>query len=174
MTVRLLHQIGERRHGANFNTLDEILACDEPLHFDGVYQSVYANYQALKGKDVTFFITGDYLGKTNAFDIGQPLSRFCTIKQVEEMAKFLDARIGWHGKRHINCTRASAQHVQEELELPRWWDIIFKTAPILAWPYGSFDSNTVEIAERLGYTEAWSVGQGDGSQYALKRAHLNW
>lgn len=176
MTVRLLHQIGDRQLGTNFNTLEEILHCDEPMHFDGVYQSVWQNYERLigRGKDITFFVSGAYLGKMNAFDIHQPLSKFCTIRQVERMASDLKARIGWHGKRHKRCYNQSLIDVQEELSVPDWWTHIDRAEMILAWPYGDFNGEAVEVAKRLGFKEAWSVTQGDDSEFARKRAHLNW
>lgn len=175
MTVRLLHQIGARIN-PNFNTLEEILACNEPLHFDGVYTSVWENYQALKGKDVTFFISGAYLGKTNAFDISQPISKFCNIRQVEHMAQALNARIGWHGKRHKSCKGMHPIDVQEELTLPDWWSAVDRTAKILAWPYGDFDQDSIWVARRLGFEEAWSVTQGNDSVLGMtkRREHLNW
>lgn len=177
MTVRLLHQIGDRANGSNFNTLEEILACDEPMHFDGVYQSVWENRDALKGKgkDFTLFVTGAYLGKTNAFDLGQPLSKFCTLRQVEELAELLNAKIGWHGKMHRRCKGLDPISVYDEIKPPDWWVNAHRATMSLAWPYGDFDDVAIEVADRLGYTEAWSVTQGGVSlPFAKYRTHLNW
>ncbi len=181
MTVKLLHQIGQRSNGSNFNTLEEIAACNEPMHFDGVYQSVWENRHALEelfryqGKEFTLFVSGNYAGFSNAFDVGQPLSRFCTIQQVEQLSRMLAAPIGWHGKRHVSCPALIPQMVQEEIQPPSWWNSVEGTEMILAWPYGNYDIVSIEIAKRLGYKEAWSVTQGnDGDSFAKRRVHLNW
>lgn len=169
----LLHQIGvdpQRPNNANFNTLDEILACDEPLSFDGVYESVYENFKALKGKDVTFFVSGKYVGGDNAFDVhnGQPLSRFCTIKQIFEMRDYLGARIGYHGWAHLHCHMLKSDgEIRAEIAKPDWIE-----TDLLAWPYGDMNQRCCEIAAEMGYKEAWSVYQGDGSQFQRNRRLL--
>ncbi len=182
--MKLLHQIGERYGwkvggsippdggNRNFNTLEEILACDEPLSFDGVYVSVYEHYRALKGKDIIFFVSGKYLGGDNSFDLhsGQPLSRFCTLEQVIEMAEFLDAKIGYHGWAHLKCSELIDDALFSEISLPRWWP----NSRSLAWPYGDFDERCKRIAHFIGYVDAYSSLQGDGTQYAKNRTLLNW
>jgi hypothetical protein len=178
VTVRVLHQIGDRAQGHNFNTLEEILACNEPLHFDGVYRSVWGHHRELvgKGKDITFFVTGAYLGGTNAFDVGQPLSKFCTLRQVEAMATALGAKIGYHGKRHYSCSSLSPQGVQEEIEPPLWFRTCEHAKMVLAWPYGDATADALKIANRLGYEEAWSVAQAadESNPFFKRREHLNW
>lgn len=193
MTTWLLHQIGDRKHGTNFNTLEEILATDpkDVLTFDGVYESVYeqfklGNLNGLKGRKIIFFVTGDYMGKTNAFDIGQPLSKFCALRYVEDMAEGLGAKIGWHGKRHRNVRGMhNTIDVQQEIERPYWWATTRDAIDVLAWPYGEFliTGKPVEapiiVAKRLGFKEAYSVTQAlpeDHHDYkwAQKRQPLNW
>lgn len=173
--MKYLHQIGERKFGPNFNTLEEILAYNGPLSFDGVYMSVYENYKALKGKEIIFFPSWGYLGGTNAFDITQPLSRFCTFEQILEMADYLVAKIGHHGNLHLNCRGLSLQHIAQEIKLPTFGHNQRFFVPVLAWPYGDFDANSIAIAKRLGYEKAYSAMQGDDSNpYTLKRTLLNW
>lgn len=166
----LLHQIGKRIN-PNFNTLEEILACNEPLSFDGIYESVYQNYKALKGKDITFFVSGKYVGGDNSFDLhsGQPLSRFCTVEQIFEMRDYLGAKLGYHGWAHLRCDRLTPEDIRHEIAKPDWLE-----TDILAWPYGDCSSLTDDIAQSMGYKEAWSVYQGNDNQYQRRRRLLNW
>src|SRR4051812_1185639 len=114
--MKVLHQIGPRSLGGNFNELSEILAHNGPISFDGVYMSVYENYKALKGKDVTFFFSGKYLGGDNSFDVGQPLSYFCTWGQIREMSEYLDAKVGYHGWAHLRCPELTDDEIRAELK----------------------------------------------------------
>lgn len=175
--MKLLHQIGDRSNGPNFNTLGEILACNEPLSFDGVYKSVYESYKLLKGKNVTFFVTYNYIGKTNAFDVSQPLSDFCTFDEIVEMLDYLNAKLGFHGYAHRRITKDMSDiDIFEEIDPP-----IFQMGRLacqaysLAWPYGDYTERAIEIAKRCGYTEAWSAMQGDDANpFAKRRTLLNW
>lgn len=168
--MKVLHQIGDRALGGNFNSLEEILAYNGPISFDGVYMSVYENYKALKGKDITFFFSGKYLGEDNSFDVGQPLSYFCNLLQIEEMAKYLGAKIAYHGWAHLRCTDLSSSEIRQEIRP------LGQYAQSLAWPYGDVDDRCVRIAKELGYHEAWSVyPKGDDSDpFKKNRYFLNW
>lgn len=175
--MKLLHQIGERLN-PNFNTIEEILACDEPLSFDGVYESVYQYHRLLKGKDITFFISGKYIGGNNSFDVcnGQPLSKFCNITQILDMADFLGARVGYHGWEHKRCVGLSEAELFMELYRTEFdlEDVV--SYPLsFAWPYGDYDQKAIDMVIHLGYDEAWSATQGDdANQFAKKRTLLNW
>ena len=50
--MKVLHQIGDRAWGGNFNSLEEILAYDGPISFDGVYESVYDNFMSLSQEQI--------------------------------------------------------------------------------------------------------------------------
>lgn len=165
----LLHRIGPRLN-SNFNSLSEILASDGPLSFDGVYSEVYEHYRALKGRDVTFFVTGLYVGGDNAFDIDQPPGRFCTWEQILEMAKYLGARIGYHGWEHRRCVGLSHHELMKELNPPHLF-----CRDVLAWPHGVFDDIAINVARHLGYKEAYAAGPyGNGSQFQKRRNYLGW
>lgn len=167
----LLHQIGPRLN-SNFNTLEEIINSTGPISFDGIYTSVYDHYKALKGKDITFFISGKYVGGNNSFDVanGQPLSNFCTKEQILEMRDYLGAKLGYHGWAHLRCNAIADEFdIRCEIAKPNW----FETTS-LAWPYGDFNLVCKTIAQDMGYTEAWSSAQGDDSQFAKVRKLLNW
>lgn len=147
---------------------------DGPISFDGVYTSVYNHYRALKGKDVTFFFSGKYLGGNNSFDVGQPLSTFCTWDEILEMAEYLDAKIGYHGWAHLRCPTLTEKEIVHELT-----PIDLAEGCSLAWPYGDYDERCIKIARDLGYSEAWSVFPKGGdarfdSKFTKNRYFLNW
>lgn len=171
LKMKVLHQIGDRSLGGNFNSLEEIIAYDGPISFDGVYMSVYDNYKALKGKDITFFFSGKYLGGDNSFDVGQPLSKFCDLNQLNEMADYLGAKFGYHGWAHLRCPTLTDQAIRHELAIGLGYPSLS-----FAWPYGDVDDRCVRIAKELGYTEAWSVyPKGDDSDpFKKNRYFLNW
>ncbi len=175
--MKVLHQIGSRDFGSNFNTLEEILACEEPITFDGIYESIYWFYKELKGKQITFFFSGKYLGGDNKFDYPQPLSKFCTWEQILEMAKYLGAGIGYHGWEHRSCKGLTRNELIAEMSPPAYLARLcdYADTPLtFAWPYGDFDKAALDVAEWLGYDLAYSVHHGDGSKFQLTRSHLNW
>lgn len=175
--MKVIHQIGDRSLGGNFNSLEEIVDYNGPISFDGVYESVYETYKKLKGKDITFFFCHDHLGKDNSFDVGQPLSRFCTWDQIVEMAEYLGAKIGYHGRLHRSCPKLSDIELRDEIYPPKFWAEWCrekKQVLMVAWPYGDVDQACQYLAASW-YTEAWSVyPKGDGSQFQKNRYFLNW
>lgn len=68
MLWRLAHNIGDTIH-SNYNTREQILNCQDPIGFDGIYKNVYENRDVLKEKVGIFFVMGDYMGKDNTFDL---------------------------------------------------------------------------------------------------------
>lgn len=166
----LLHNIGPRLN-SNYNTAEEILACKEPLSFDGVYMTVYENREILRGRDVILFVCGSHAGKDNAFDAPHlpnfRLERFCTIEETLELARDIGARVGWHSWTHRNLCELSDEEVRRELETPFPMDLF-------AYPYGNVDERVARLTREAGFTEAWSVTQGDGSQFQRRRRYLNW
>ncbi len=169
--MKICHRIGHRI-SSNWNTLAEILACDEPLSFDGVYTEVFEHYKALKGKDVTFFVSGKYGGADNSFDISsEVMGTFCTWPQIEEMATYLGAKIGWHGWAHRKCVGLTRDELFTELVPP----YVIGTGTALAWPHGVFDALALDVAKTIGFSEIYCAGpHGDGSQFQRRRSYLNW
>ena len=66
--MMLAHNIGTHNH-PNYNTREEILACNEPIGFDGIYLNVYENQDVLKDKSGIMFVMGDFMGGDNHFDL---------------------------------------------------------------------------------------------------------
>lgn len=186
--MKLLHQIGPRLN-PNFNTLEEVLACREPMSFDGIYESVWNHREQLANACSAgqiridyLFACGHHLGKDNAFDVvnGQPLSRFCTLEQICELAEMFGARVGYHGALHLHCHMLTGDALRDELRPPTWIRWLNHNPrgghfAAFAWPYGDFNDEAIAVAKGYGYQEAWSVGQGDiNNRFALPRTHLNW
>jgi hypothetical protein len=168
--MKLLHNIGvspssDPRISSNYNTREEILACDEPLSFDGVYLNVWENRDVLKGKDVTLFFMGDYVGKDNSFDVGMPPERYCDWTQIMDLAMDYGCKLGWHTWSHRDLTTLSREEIIKELTPP------FPMASV-AHPYGRFNADVKSVAE-LFFHDGWSVTQGDGTQFAKVRTYLN-
>ena len=168
MKCRLLHNIGTEMH-PNYNTREEIIACNDFLTFDGVYLNVYENQDVLKGKKGIFFIMGGYLGKDNTFDLNNvpKLEKYCTYEQVEEMANKLDWEIGWHTWFHSDLTTLTKNEIMKEIQCP------FPNIKVFAFPYGKFNDLVVNCVKEYGYDKAWSVTQGNNDRFTLYRDYLN-
>jgi peptidoglycan/xylan/chitin deacetylase (PgdA/CDA1 family) len=164
----LLHRIGKRLN-SNFNTLSEILDLpkDQELSFDGIYDSVFGYAPYLKDRKVTLFVMGKYVGATNNFDIGQPQESFLTWPDIFMLRDEYGFEIGYHSWSHRNLKTLSDAEVLQEV-LPPFPMCRF------AYPYGDVDERVATIVRNAGYQEAWSVTQGDGSQFQRKRRYLNW
>lgn len=166
----ILHRIGPRI-SSNWNTLEEILASEGPISFDGVYSEVYEHYRELKGKDVTFFVSGKYVGGNNDFDLhsGEKPGTFCTWAQVLEMAGYLGAEVAYHGWEHRKCVGLARDELINELA-PRP-----AFCQSFAWPHGVCDDLAILAAKTCNYTRAWCAGpHGDDSEFQRKRRYLNW
>ena len=169
--MRLLHQIGDRKNGSNFNTLEEIMACQEDWSFDGIYESVWNHRHelaAVRGKRrIILFVMGQYVGGDNSFDAPQPFSRYLTWEQLFELSYCLKAEIGWHSHSHPNLTTLTDERVRAELRHPF-------PMKAFAYPGGAVDARIAALVKEAGFEEAWSVTQGDGTNFQKNRPYLNW
>lgn len=166
--IYLAHSISDFDH-SNCNTLEQILALpgDSVITFDGVYKSVYDNWEALKHRadKIILFVVGDMIGKDNAFDHGRHFhEQYCTWEQILEMKKD-GATIGWHTWTHPDLTVMPEAVVRREMTKPGF-------ISLFAYPYGRFTAREAKIAQELGYSEAFSVFEGDNSQYQRLRAYI--
>jgi hypothetical protein len=161
--------VKDPRVASNYNTPSEIVECVDHMTFDGVYLNVFDRRHLLNGKRFTLFPMGDYLGRSNRFDTGMPLERFCDKSQIRELLK-MGGSLGWHTFSHQNLTELSLDEAREEMTAPQW--AIDLGCDEFAYPYGEYNEDLKKLAEDLGYKRAWSVTQGDGSQFARKRRYL--
>jgi hypothetical protein len=170
--MRLLHSIRKHLH-SNYNSLEQILECKDSLSFDGIYESVYNNREALAGKDILLFVMGDYIGGDNKFDIQHNpgenllLESFCTMDQLLELKSDYGFRLAWHTKTHRDLTKLTTNEIADELETPS--DDFEK---IIAYPYGNFDERVIGVAQDLGYLDGYSVHQGNGQRFQRRRDYL--
>lgn len=162
----LLHRIGERVN-SNFNTIEEILDYKGLISFDGIYEEVWNHREQLRGKKVTLFFCGDHTGGDNSFDEGQPPGKFITMDQLLHLRDHFGFRLGYHSRTHRVLTDLSDEEVRAELVSPIKCDLF-------AYPHGNVDLRVAKLVKMAGYKEAWSVTQGDDSQFQRKRSYLNW
>ena len=163
----LLHNIGELNH-SSYNTREEILNLPktEFLTFDGIYLNVYENKDVLKGFKPLFFVMGDYVGGDNLFDEGAPeYEEYCTWEQIDELVELTGGRVGWHTWSHPDLTKVDDKQLEHEVTPPYPMEDF-------GYPYGKFDDRVIEAVKKAGYKRAWSVFEGDNSDYQLLRKYL--
>lgn len=161
----LLHNIGDVPDNSNYNTLDEVLKADGKLTFDGVYRNVYKHRDDIPLNGVILFIMGDYVGKDNSFQPHQPLERFCTWVELHNLRDKYGAILGWHSWSHRDLTTLTDEELKKEVTPP---------FPMkhFAYPFGRFDDRVIQAVQDAGYVEAYSVTDGDNSQYQKLRSYL--
>lgn len=161
----LLHNIGKKVN-SNYNPLEEVLACNDVLTFDGIYLNVYENWDKIKHKDIILFVMGDYLGKDNSFDKPMPFERYCTQEQILEMQKD-GAKIGWHTWSHPDLTKLSREEIIKEITPPDWIGLDY-----FAYPYGKYNQLVKDCVKEVGFKEAYSVFQTDNDHLTIPRDYL--
>lgn len=152
--MRLAHNIGNEQH-SNYHTREQILACDEPIGFDGVYRNVYKNQDVLQNKSGIMFVMGNYLGGNNEFDLENvpKLENFCTLAEVKELCNKYNFEIGWHTWSHRNLCELTEKEIMQEITAP------FPTK-YLRYPHGEYNDLVVKCAKMKGYEKAYAVTQG--------------
>lgn len=170
---RLAHNIGTENH-SNYNTVSQIIDCNEPIGFDGIYKNVYENKEILKDKSGIFFVMGNYMGKNNAFDIAHvpKLEQYCTWDEVIQMLGMLpNFKIGWHTWSHPDLTTLTSAQIIREITPPFPMDTF-------AYPYGRYNDLVVDLVKSVGYKSAYSVTQGSTNendpnhQYKIYRDYI--
>ncbi len=152
--MRLAHNIGTEDH-SNYHTREQIIACGEPIGFDGVYRNVFENQDVLHGKSGIMFAMGNFMGKDNKFDLEHvpKLEQYCTLSEVKQLCGLYNFEIGWHTWSHRDLTTLSDREVTQEITAP------FPTK-LLRYPYGKYDDRIVELVKQAGYEKAYSTTLG--------------
>lgn len=158
----LLHNIGEKVN-SNYNTIEEVSSHDN-LTFDGIYLNVWEHRAHLVDKNVTLFVMGNFVGKDNSFDVGMPYEKYCDWNQIMDLVN-LGAKLGWHTWSHTDLTKLSKDEILKEITPPFPMDE-------LAYPHGKFNDLVIQCAKEVGFKKAWSVTEGDNSDYQLRREYL--
>jgi hypothetical protein len=170
ISMKLLHNIAESPSRlphikANYNTREQVAACDEPLSFDGIYKNVHDNMDVLIGKDVLLFVVGDTVGGDNSFDEGMPLEVYCDWNEIMEIVLECKAKLGWHTWSHPDLTTLTYEEIIKEITPPFPMDDF-------AYPYGKFNDDCIKAVKEVGFKRAWSVTQGNDGQFTLLRQYL--
>jgi glycosyltransferase involved in cell wall biosynthesis len=143
------------------------------ITFDGVYKNVleYAAPILHKFKyPFELFVTGDYIGKNNRWDINEPYAKFADIDELKKMVK-MGARLQWHTKSHpAKNGFESIEQIRSELSVPQYLRKIDpKGFKWLAYPHGNYTSELLSEA-RKKFVGALSADQGDSNdKYLCKR-----
>ena len=174
--IYLLHNIGGGPT-SNYTTREQIKALppDAILTFDGVYRSVFDNYDVVQGRKVILFVIGEWIGKDNSRDEGQPYERMCGWEELEAM-RGAGAELAWHTWSHPDLTKLSDEELDYELAPP--YAISPPLSPFgtlvskFAYPYGKFDDRVVAAVERAGYSTAYTASRGNNTRYQIKRVHV--
>lgn len=173
MAWKLAHNIGTEHH-SNYNTIEEIMACQDPIGFDGIYRNVYQHRHLLQDKIGIFFVMGDYMGKDNSFDLPNvpKLEQYCSWDEMGVMLIDLpNFKIGWHTWSHPDLTTLSREQIIKEITPPFPMDTF-------AYPYGRYNDLVVDCVKEVGYKAAFSVTQGSTNpndvdyQYKIYRSYI--
>ena len=113
---------------------------------------------------MTLFAVAGFIGTEN----------YLSPQELKELAAHPLVTIGSHGLRHRHLSRLPEREVRDELlESKRILEqITGDTVDLLAYPYGDCDPATERIAADCGYRAAWSVWNGQNTQYSLWRVPL--
>lgn len=143
------------------------------ITFDGVYENVlYYAAPILKKYSYPFelFITGDYIGKNNSFDVIEPNTNFATIDNLKSLVK-IGGRLQWHSKTHCDIQQCSnREEIIKELEIPNELNRLDPSGfKWFAYPHGNLNENYInEVKQR--FNGAVSCTQGnDYNIYRLNR-----
>jgi len=123
----------------------------DPSHavitFDGIYRNVLEFAVPVMekfGYPFELFVTGDYIGRDNAFDAPEPLAEFATLDELAAMVR-RGGRIQWHTRSHPRVNQVlDLDQLRHELDVPnevraldpegcRWF----------AYPHGEFSEEAV-------------------------------
>jgi hypothetical protein len=169
---KLLHNIGDVQH-INYNTREQIIACDNVLTFDGVYLNVFENRDVLKNKTGIFFIVENLIGKDNSFELDKvpKLEKYCDWYQIKILMNDCpNFFLGFHSKNHLSLEELNklddAQILDETTPSYEFEKFVYKNIASAqydnfsyAYPYGQFNQHLIEIV-KYGYPYAFSVTQG--------------
>jgi glycosyltransferase involved in cell wall biosynthesis len=143
------------------------------ITFDGIYKNIHEYaLPILKHFNYPFelFITSDYIGNNNDFDIVEPTAFFASIEELNDLVKNR-GRLQWHTKSHPNFNKNfQINQIINELTIPYKIKILdpfgFKW---FAYPHGEFNDDVlIEVKKR--FIGALSCNQGnDFDKFTLNR-----
>lgn len=104
--------------------------------------------------------------------VGEP--EYLEAKDVRKLARHPLVTIGSHGLTHRHLSKLDDGETEYELtESKRMLEEIAETKiDLLAYPYGDCNEKTQELAVSCGYRAAWSVWNGENSNFSRWRVPL--
>ena len=154
--VGVFHRIGVYSPQDFTNPIEQILAFEGTVTFDGIYVSVFEHRGQLAKRKPLLFISGDQIGREG----------FCNKEQLLEL-KALGFTLGWHGWSHRRLNEIDDEQKRLELRRPDWVE------PMYAYPHGDFDDRSIMALKAYGYERAYSTTQGESdNEYAIIRQYI--
>lgn len=155
--VAVFHKIVDKDpQNSEEHTIEQILAYEGEVTFDGAYSSLWKHRKVLGEKKPTLFVQGNTVGTPGVM----------TQKQIESL-KTLGWQLGWHTWSHRDLTELGPSELRDELNAPSWL-----VEPIFAYPYGNFSDMVIRYLKGFGYKKAYSTTQGDNSEFSLHREYI--
>ncbi len=143
------------------------------ITFDGIYKNVleYA-MPILKHFNYPFelFLTSDYIGLDNQFDIIEPNAPFTTEDELKELVKN-GGRLQWHTQSHMNLREVTdLKIIEKELTIPENIKLLDQNGfNWFAYPHGEFNEVVLEQVKKK-FKGAVTCFQGnDKDKYILNR-----
>lgn len=154
--VAVFHHIGDE--GEYANPIEQILAYEGVVTFDGAYASIWEHRAELAVKQPILFIQGETLGNNGVM----------TLDQIADLAAIYGFVLGWHGWSHRRLTELPDHVVIRELT-PLNDDF----SKLYAYPHGDWDDRVAKLVKQMGYIRAYSTTQGEeGNDFAIPRSYL--
>jgi peptidoglycan/xylan/chitin deacetylase (PgdA/CDA1 family) len=116
------------------------------------------------GLPMTLFMVAGFVGKPG----------YLTASDLRELAAHPLVTIGSHGYSHLHLTRLEPEEARLELAESKKCLEALTGGPIdlLAYPYGDCNAAVGQISAECGYSAAWSVWNGNNTQYSRWRVPL--
>lgn len=157
MGVTVFHHVGDE--GEYTNPIEQIMAYEGVVTFDGAYTSVWEYREQLAELEPILFVQGDTVGRSGVMN----------WEQIRALADFYQFVIGWHGWTHRRLTELPDHVVINEL-LPAKE---IEGVKLYAYPHGDFDQRTAELVKQMGFLRGYSTTQGEeGNDFAIPREYL--
>jgi hypothetical protein len=143
------------------------------ITFDGVYKCILEHAAPLlyqMGFRFECFIIGDYVGKDNSFDKGEPLFDFASFSDLAALINW-GGTLQWHTRTHQIPKDASPQLLLREYTVPTEFRNAFPSPHFkhVAYPHGISGEGEKELVKTM-FISASSVDDGDvKDRYNLPR-----
>lgn len=148
--VAVFHHISDEKKDFH-NSIEQILAFDGQITFDGIYNSVWEYREALRNKGAILFVSAN--------------SELDYNKIFELWTKY-GFQVGWHTATHPDLTKLTDNEVRAEIGSDFATDLF-------AYPFGEYDCRVIELVKEAGYKKAYSTTQGEeGNDFAIPRVYL--